>query len=173
MTRIYPDDPAGPFPEPPTTFEDSAGRTVTVRTVDSDFEALVEMYDAFDPGDRAQGIPPVDAPEIREWLETVLAGECFNVVATHESGPVGHAMLVPDRDDAYELAVFVLHDYQGAGIGTRLLEGLLGHAESQGVERIWLTVERWNEPAIAVYRKLGFEISDATGFEREMAIRLA
>ena len=42
-----------------------------------------------------------------------------------------------------------------------------------GVERIWLTVERWNAPAIALYRKMGFEASDTDSFELEMAARLA
>ncbi|PSP85886.1 hypothetical protein BRC83_01995 [Halobacteriales archaeon QS_1_68_17] len=57
-------------------------------------------------------------------------------------------------------------------IGTVLLEQLLGLAAETGVERVWLTVERWNEPAIALYEKVGFEVSDAQSFEMEMAIRL-
>ena len=116
--------------------------------------------------------PPVAESAIREWLDNLLAMESLNVVATNEGEPVGHAILVPDDQGEYELAVFVLHEYQNAGIGTELLETLLGYGQERGVEKVWLSVERWNEPAIALYRKLGFETSDAESFELEMTIRL-
>jgi ribosomal protein S18 acetylase RimI-like enzyme len=172
--RTYPDDPAESFPDPPLEFTDGEDREIRIeRSGVDDFERLVEMYDAFDPADRAQGIPPVKEPAVRDWLDTLLSEESVNVVAVHDCSPVGHAILVPDSEEAYELAVFVLHDYQSAGIGTRLLEALLGAGQAAGIEKVWLTVERWNDPAIALYEKLGFETSNAESFELEMAIRLS
>jgi len=75
--------------------------------------------------------------------------------------------------DPCELAIFVVRSYQHAGIGTELLETLLGEGCERGVDRVWLTVERWNEPAVALYRSVGFETSDAEAFELEMSLRLA
>ncbi|MFB6138907.1 MAG: N-acetyltransferase family protein [Halosimplex sp.] len=171
--RTYPDDPADSFPDPPLSFTDGDGRDIRIESSGiGDFDALARMYDDFDAADRAQGIPPIKEEAIRDWLDTLLSEESVNVVADHDGAPVGHAILVPDRDEAYELAVFVLHDYQGAGIGTKLLEGLLGAGRAAGIEKVWLTVERWNEPAIALYKKLGFETSNAESFELEMSIRL-
>ncbi|MFB6159999.1 MAG: N-acetyltransferase family protein [Haloferacaceae archaeon] len=172
--RVYPDEPAGPFPTPPRTIPVGDGREATVRAYDgseSELEALVAMYDAFDPADRAQGIPPTGETRIREWLDTVLREGCHNVIAWVDDEAVGHATLVPDAD-AYELAIFVLQAYQGEGIGTALVETLLGHGADCGVERVWLTVERWNTPAIGLYRKVGFEPSNSESFELEMSIRL-
>jgi RimJ/RimL family protein N-acetyltransferase len=171
----FPDERAGPFPAPPTTFEDREGRPITVRRLDpSDREALTAMYDAFDPADRAQGIPPTDRERIADWLDAITGPETVNVVAWHEDRVVGHATLVPDEPaGTAELAIFVLQAYQGAGIGTGLLETLLGAGEEAGVERVWLTVERWNEPAINLYEKVGFRTSDAESFEHEMGLRLA
>ena len=77
------------------------------------------------------------------------------------------------EEAGYELAIFVLSAYQGAGIGTELVETLLGHGQAEGIDRVWLTVERWNDPAIALYRKVGFETSNSERFEQEMSIRLA
>jgi len=171
--RIYPDEPVDSFPRPPLSFEDGEGRPIAIEASDAaDVEALVEMYRAFDPADRAQGIPPIDESSIREWLDALLTEESINVVALHDGSVVGHAILVPDQHEAYELAVFVLAAYQGAGIGTRLLEGLLGQGQREGVEKVWLTVERWNKPAKTLYQKLGFETSNAESFELEMAVRL-
>ncbi|WP_306053967.1 GNAT family N-acetyltransferase [Natronococcus wangiae] len=182
--RVYPDERSGPFPSPPTTAEDQERRAIEIRAVDGFEEALedtVEMYVEFDPTDRAQGIPPTGEGRIRNWLETISENS-VNVVARHGENVVGHAVLVPDVDDPsavedgdeieWELAIFVLQAYQRAGIGTMLLNHLLGHASDRDIEHVWLTVERWNAPAIALYERVGFEQTGTESFEQEMAIRL-
>ncbi|WP_135820558.1 GNAT family N-acetyltransferase [Halostella litorea] len=173
--RVYPDEPAEGFPEPPVTFEDREGREIRVRPFDaSELDAVVEMYLEFDPQDRAQGIPPTGETRVRSWLET-LVDEGLNVVAWHGDDVAGHATLVPDGDDGvttYELAIFVLQEYQEAGIGSRLMETLLGYGQQEGVERVWLTVERWNTAAVNLYEKMGFETCNAESFELEMSLRL-
>lgn len=182
--RIFPEEPAGPFPGPPFSFTDAEGREIEVRPFagdvaegDEEFEALVEMYTAFDPADRAQGIPPSRESGVRDWLDTILGGDACNVVAWDGDAAAGHATLVPDTtpvpdEGVYELAIFVLQSYQGAGIGTRLIEALLGYGAESGVDLVWLTVERWNRPAVGLYKKVGFETSDAESFELEMTARL-
>ncbi|MFC7239552.1 GNAT family N-acetyltransferase [Saliphagus sp. GCM10025317] len=191
--RVYPDEPAGPFPTPPTTYTDPEGRDIEIGPLDLDrgggpkqtngaLEALTRMYVQFDPADRAQGIPPTGEERIRQWLEPLLE-DGINVVARHEEGVIGHATLVPDVDDPetiedlseveWELAIFVLQAYQRGGIGTQLLEHLLGEAADRGVEWVWLTVERWNGPAIALYERVGFELCGTESFEQEMSIHLA
>ncbi len=184
-SRIYPDEPSGPFPTPPTIFEDREGRSIDVVSFDGDdeeeFEALTRMYVLFDPADRAQGIPPTGESRIRDWLDPLLE-HSVNVVAKHHDEIIGHATLVPDAEDPssiddpgdveWELAIFVLQAYQGAGIGTQLLERLLGSASENGIRQVWLTVERWNGPAITLYERVGFELCGAESFEQEMAIVL-
>ena len=173
MTREYPDEPADEFPAPPRTVTDREGREVTIDPADeADRDALVEMYLSFDPADRAQGIPPANEEAIERWLDTILGEESLNVVAHHEGSAVGHATLVPDRDGEHELAIFVLQAFQGAGIGTHLVETLLGLGQTEGLENVWLTVERWNDPAIGLYQKVGFETTGTESFEIEMSIRL-
>ncbi|MUV86299.1 GNAT family N-acetyltransferase [Natronomonas sp. CBA1123] len=173
MTREYPDEVAGPYEGPPRSFADRDGRDIEIRRYDDEFETLVEMYLQFDPEDRAQGIPPTAEKGIRKWLDNLLLDECVNVVAWHGDDAVGHATLVPDTEGASELAIFVLREYQEAGIGTQLIECLLGAGRESGIEQVWLTVERWNKAATALYRKVGFEPCDTSGFELEMAAKLA
>ncbi|MFP8951492.1 GNAT family N-acetyltransferase [Natrialbaceae archaeon A-arb3/5] len=184
-SRTYPDEASGPFPSPPTTFEDRDGRTIAIhgaaKFTDDAITDVVEMYDQFDPSDRAQGIPPTGEDRIRNWLETI-ADDSISVMARHDGAVTGHAMLVPDAEDPssiedlneieWELAIFVLQEYQRAGIGTELLEHLLGYASDQGISRVWLTVERWNTPAIGLYERVGFERTGSETFEQEMGIRL-
>lgn len=173
MTPEFPDEPGGEFPLPPREFTDGEGRSIRIEpaTVD-DAADLVAMYSDFDPADRAQGIPPVQEEAIETWLETVLVDDCINVVARHEGTAIGHATLVPDAETSYELAIFVLSAYQGAGIGTELVKTLLGQGQAEGIEAVWLTVERWNDPAISLYKKVGFEMAGSERFELEMSIRI-
>lgn len=180
MSRVYPDDVAGPYEPPPRAFTDREGRDIEVRRYGpDDMAALVEMYVAFDPEDRAQGIPPTGEERVESWLDTIIAEDGVNVVAWHGDDAVGHATLVPDfsdgdgaGDEAHELAIFVLRDYQEAGIGSQLIQRLLGAGRDDGVERVWLTVERWNGAAVGLYKKVGFEPSDTGNFELEMSARL-
>lgn len=171
--RVYPDERAGSFPRPSRTITDGDERQIDLQAADSgDQAALLTMYESFDPGDRAQGIPPVKEYAIETWLDSVLQEECLNTIGWHDGQAVGHAMLVPDNQGEFELAIFVLGAYQSAGIGTELIETLLGQGQQEGYEKVWLTVERWNKAATALYQKVGFEICDTESFEIEMSIRL-
>lgn len=161
------------YPAPPRTIDDEEGRDIEIRALtDEDLESLVEMYLDFSPEDRAQGIPPIDEERTREWLDVVTTDGAFNVVAWHGSNAVGHAMLVGDGKDAYELAIFVLQEYQGAHIGTELLRAVLGLGQQSGVEGVWLSVERWNKPAVRLYKKIGFETTESANFELEMTLEI-
>lgn len=171
----YPDEPADEFPRPPQEFEDRDGRDVDIRRYDPDRDRsdLELMYERFDPAERAQGIPPVGAERIADWLDAITGPEAVNVVARHDGDVVGHATLVPDDPEATaELAIFVHQAYQGAGVGGRLIEALLGAGQAAGVERVWLSVERWNGPAISLYESVGFRSDEDGSFERKMALRL-
>jgi GNAT superfamily N-acetyltransferase len=169
------DDAAGESPSPPMTFDDREGRTIVVRhhDHDRDREALTAMYEAFDPADRAQGIPPTTTDRIVDWLDTITGPETVNVVAWHGDDVVGHATLVPDDENGtVELAIFVLQSHQSAGVGTQLIRALLGAGRAAGFERVWLTVERWNAPAISLYEKMGFDATDTESLEHEMELDL-
>lgn len=170
--REYPETEVGPFPAPPHTFDDRQDRPIELAYLEDHHRpGLVEMYATFDPAQRAQGIPPSNPERIDPWLSTVLS-EGVHVIACYGDDPIGHAMLVPDAHGAFELAIFVHQEFQGAGIGRRLLEHLLGAGEANEIERVWLTVERWNVPAIELYRTIGFETVRADRFDIEMALSL-
>ncbi|MFC7157163.1 GNAT family N-acetyltransferase [Halomarina halobia] len=163
MSTTHVETAAGDFPLPPFEFTDGDAREVLVAPYeggpgDDEFEALRSMYDGWPRDTQSQGLPPIARTRTEQWLRDVLDG--VNTVAWHGETAVGHAMLVPDPDaggEEYELAVFVRPRYQGAGVGTRLVEGLLAQGYRAGVRVVWLTVGSWNDPALRLYRRLGFE----------------
>ncbi|PSP18103.1 GNAT family N-acetyltransferase [Halobacteriales archaeon QH_10_67_13] len=153
----YPADPVGGFPSPPRSIVDGEAREIRLRRLRAD-DRLAEMYAEFSPKDRAQGIPPASKTAIRSWLEKLRRPECLNLVAVHDA-LVGHAVLVPDGDGGFELG------RKPPRCGKR-------SRRSTGIDRIWLTVEHWNDPALALYERVGFEPVDTEQFELTMALRL-
>lgn len=62
-----------------------------------------------------------------------------------------------EEGDYYIDTVSVNPAYQGLGIGTELLKGLLAHAKTIGVERVSLNVDQDKPAARRLYEKVGFE----------------
>jgi len=154
--------------EPPSTIVDDDGREIQIRPYrDEAFEGLVEMYDTFDPEQRAQGTPPIQRDEIRAWIEGLVEG--VNVVALHDGQPVGNVSFVPDGTDRHELAIFVHQKYQHAGIGSELMANGLGFAREQGIRYVWLTVESWKRGIQQFYSRAGFSTVNPMGAAHRMS----
>jgi ribosomal protein S18 acetylase RimI-like enzyme len=60
-------------------------------------------------------------------------------------------------DETPELAISVLPDYRGQGIGTRLLDALFDSLLEKGFKRTSLSVQKEN-PALRLYRRAGYKI---------------
>jgi RimJ/RimL family protein N-acetyltransferase len=56
-----------------------------------------------------------------------------------------------------DLGLMVAKDVRGRGIGTALLQAAVAWARGNGIRKLELHVFPWNESAIAVYEKFGFE----------------
>jgi len=63
------------------------------------------------------------------------------------------------KDDAIELTyIGVSGEQKGTGIGTKLMESFITASREAGYHSVLLSVEVDNQPAIALYKKTGFEI---------------
>lgn len=62
-----------------------------------------------------------------------------------------------NKHTAY-LVLGVLQDYSGKGIGTKLMKATEEWAKQVGVTRLELTTMVHNEAALALYKKMGFEV---------------
>jgi RimJ/RimL family protein N-acetyltransferase len=63
----------------------------------------------------------------------------------------------PKNAHVAEFGMACLPDCRGVGLGTALLRHALDWARSVGVQKVTLEVFASNEPALALYRKMGFE----------------
>ena len=70
---------------------------------------------------------------------------------------VGYCGMYVSLDEGEIPNVAVRREYRRGGIGARMLEALLAEAQKRKVASVFLEVRAGNEPAQALYRKLGFE----------------
>jgi RimJ/RimL family protein N-acetyltransferase len=156
----------------PRDLLDKTGRPFRLRQYQArDRGALEEMYRAFDPKRRAQGLPPGDGESIHRWLDLVL-GDGQHVLAEIEGEILGHLMVIPMSEDTSELANFLHQAIRNRGIGTALNRIALEIARADGRSRVWLSVEPSNRIAIRSYEKAGFRRTTASLWAPELEMEV-
>jgi RimJ/RimL family protein N-acetyltransferase len=122
---------------------------------------LEEMYDAFFPKAKYQGMPPREKNTRHKWIKGLIDGG-ESLLAWREGRVIGHVVLLPDfnKGDA-EYLIFVDQHNRGRGVGTELTRAALRRAEALGLKNLWLTVDAYNFRATRLYKKFGFEFSDS------------
>jgi len=125
-----------------------------------DAEALVRMFNQ--PRCRLGMVldPFQSVSELEAWLQN-SGSENFEAVATVNDTAIALGGLFQCRDTQNHAAwmiLFVHDEFQGRGIGTRMMTVLVATAHILGLTRIQLMVVCDNERAISLYRKFGFEI---------------
>lgn len=94
------------------------------------------------------------------WLSQPETRACLAEV---KGAPVGYALLcapdlpMPTTPDDLELKrIYLLHRFQGTGIGAALMRWSIDTAQAMGKQRLLLGVHDGNRQAIAFYRRHGF-----------------
>lgn len=137
-----------------------------------DYEAIHRVYS----GPRAMadtlGLPFSFKEGWRERLAEEREGE-FSLVACAGSEAVGHLSVYlysePRRRHSGHIGMAVRDDWQGKGVGTKLLEAALDLADTWlRLTRVDLRVFVDNGAAIALYQKFGFEVE---GTHEQFALR--
>ncbi|HEX5403553.1 MAG TPA: mycothiol synthase [Pseudonocardiaceae bacterium] len=131
-----------------------------------DEDAVIEVNRlafAWHPEQGAMSADDLRSDEAESWFDA--AG--FLLAVTPEDRVVGFhwTKVHPNVDGSPMGEVYVVGvhpDAQGGGLGKALtLAGLAYLRDRRGVDRVMLYVESDNQPALAVYDKLGFTIWDA------------
>jgi ribosomal protein S18 acetylase RimI-like enzyme len=133
----------------------------------SDCDCLREfLYQAIFIPEGTEPLPLdiVDKPEIFVYIKNfgTQPGD-IGVVAEQNGRVIGAAWtrIIPAfghvDDDTPELAVSILPEFRGYGIGTKLLKRLFELLREHGYKHTSLSVQKAN-PAARLYRRMGYEI---------------
>jgi RimJ/RimL family protein N-acetyltransferase len=103
---------------------------------------------------------PVDRERFARLLvESIESHEQLRLVAVDGEPVVGHLGLNPNGSGVMYLGMVIGADYRGRGVGTAMMLAAIEWARAQnGVHKIELEVWPHNAAAIALYRKVGFQV---------------
>jgi ribosomal protein S18 acetylase RimI-like enzyme len=79
-------------------------------------------------------------------------------IAESEGRTIGFIRLVLNQDEnrIYFPSLHIIREFQGQGMGTKLIEAAEGYATEKGLKELWVGVIVKNEQAFPFYRKIGF-----------------
>lgn len=142
------------------------------RAEPSDAEALWKCFASPRVVHSTLQLPYRSVESVRERLTKSEEG-VFLLVAVVDGEVVGsislHAASRPRLRHKGEIGMMVRDDWQGKGVGSAMMQAVIDLADKWlNLTRIELTVYTDNEPAVALYRKFGFEIE---GTLRKFAFR--
>lgn len=107
----------------------------------------------------------LDAPSIemtRAFVKENLCNGWPHVIAVVEDKVIGWCDITslhrPVFAHSGRLGIGVLVQFRGQGIGEALMRTAIEQARKKGLTRIELTVREHNKNAIALYKKLGFQV---------------
>ncbi len=97
-----------------------------------------------------------------EAMQSQIKEQGYYYLAVREDGELcGYIGLKPESGDRFFLSkLYLRSDKRGRGIGAEMLERVFAEGRALGKKRVYLTVNKHNDRAIAVYKKTGFEIID-------------
>ncbi len=132
----------------------------------ADLPALTDLRRAWTEERRGVGPDPSFAERFAAWFHAEAHQRTF-WLAEDETAAVGMVNLLrfvrmpgPGIDSAgwgYLGNLYVRPEHRDAGIGTRLLDALIAHADDVGLERIVLSP---SERSVPLYRRSGFGAAD-------------
>lgn len=117
-------------------------------------EVLDDTWFAFYAG----GLNERQAAAARAIMEHIVPARRF-LLLEGEEGPVACALTVVEEGWAGVFDVSVRKDLRGRGLGRRIMELTLVEAASMGADRSYLQVLMGNQPAEALYRRLGYTVA--------------
>jgi len=99
-----------------------------------------------------------DLEQLNNPEEYIISRGGHILFAQYDNKIVGVCALIKTTDTSFEMAkMAVSADVQGKQIGTTLGIATLHKAKAEGANHVWLESNRILEPAIHLYKKLGFE----------------
>jgi putative acetyltransferase len=147
---------------------------ISVRRAEpADFEAVARQMDDESAYSGTLQVPFASREIWRKRIAEPVEGEFFLVACVGDE-IVGNAGLhapakSPRRSHVMGIGMAVPSAWQGKGVGTALMSAIVDLADNWlNVTRLELTVYTDNAPAIALYRRFGFEIE---GTHKAYALR--
>lgn len=98
------------------------------------------------------------APAMREQLR----GGYRYYAVRQDDEMIGYIGVQPQDERLFLSKLYLRKDCRGHGYGRQMIDFVAALARELGKTAVYLTVNRYNDSSIAVYRKVGFAVIDQT-----------
>ena len=113
--------------------------------------------------DRYEDVGSIDYPRVLNWVEQNIRGNLPHFRRIFWDGQLaGYYCLTESQEGAELDSFFILPQYRCRGIGTEVLRHIIDTCNCS----IFLYVFRRNSGAIALYRRMGFTVTQEVGTTR-------
>ncbi len=94
-------------------------------------------------------------------MKEQIYGQGYSYLAVRDDGKLcGYIGIKPEDDERFFLSkLYLCADKRGRGIASSMLNRVFDEARRSGKKSVYLTVNRHNDHAVAVYKKTGFIIT--------------
>jgi RimJ/RimL family protein N-acetyltransferase len=144
----------------------SDGTEVTLRPeVESDLDLTWKMFSSYSD-ETLEFLPiPFTRERIEGWFENIDYSKALPILGFVETDEgtimVASASLSFQQNEVFKhratFGISIRDEYQNKGLGKILTQYMLDIAKERGMKKVELTVVSYNERAIHVYEKIGFE----------------
>ncbi|TLS54204.1 GNAT family N-acetyltransferase [Paenibacillus antri] len=107
---------------------------------------------------RLEGFEPARAAAYAHIFRAIGPAKTFLRLTSRDGDTVALATAVAERGHAGLSNVVVAPAFRRQGAAAQLLRALAAWADAEGARTLWLQVLEDNAPAIALYRKAGFDV---------------
>jgi ribosomal protein S18 acetylase RimI-like enzyme len=127
----------------------SAYRTLRLRALREHPEAFTSSYEEDAAQPAAMAAQRLASPDFVAW-------GAFDGDALHGIVGLDRERRAKNRHKATVVGLYVVPEAGGQGVGHELLEALVAHARTAGIQSLVLTVTQGNAAALALYAQAGF-----------------
>ena len=86
----------------------------------------------------------------------VIKNHLITILMKIDGQPVAYGHIDMEKD-RYWLGIAVIPDFQGKGLGNKIMKELIERAARKGISEVFLSVDKENNEAIGLYLKFGFK----------------
>jgi len=95
----------------------------------------------------------------------IIAQDDDQIIGFIQFGTVSYDSFPTSNKDMELKKIYIDKNYQGKGIGKKLMNAMLTHNRLNDIENIYLDVFAKNEEALGLYKKFGFQVIGKTPFK--------
>lgn len=131
--------------------------------VETDLPAIVEIHNAAIPGRKACGYTePVSVESRESWYQQHPANRRPIWVMEIDDKIVGWLSFqffygTPAYHATAEISIYIAPNYQGMGIGRKLLDKAIRDSSKLGIKTLIGFIFAHNQPSLKLFEKLGFQ----------------